>query len=89
MSVSKNKQGNWQYNFMYKGVRYHRNFKAASYDEVLGYEAVAKSELRKSGYDIAKDRHDYMLSEIVADFREYAYNNYTRPAEGVVNISLH
>lgn len=83
MSVSKNKQGYWQYNFMYKGVRYHRNFKDASYDEVLGYEAVAKSELRKSGYDIAKDRHNYMLSEIIADFKEYAHNNYTRPEEAV------
>lgn len=82
MSVSKDKRtGYWQYEFMYKGVRYHRNFKGASYDEVVGFETIAKSELRKSGYDITKDRHDYMLSEIIQDFKVYADNNYTRPHE--------
>ena len=82
MSVSKDKKtGYYQYEFMYKGVRYHRRFKDASYDDVIGFESIARSELRKSGYDIAKDRHDYMLSEIVQDFKIYADNNYTRPDE--------
>lgn len=88
MSVSKDKNtGNYQYNFMYKGVRYHRNFKDASYDEVVGFELIAKSELRKSGYDISKDRHDYMLSELVQDFKEYAENNYTRPHEAMFIVN--
>ena len=82
MSVSKDKKtGYYQYEFMYKGVRYHRRFKNASYDDVIGFESIARSELRKSGYDITKDRHDYMLSEIIQDFKIYANNNYTRPHE--------
>ena len=87
MSVSKDKKtGYWQYEFMYKGVRYHRRFKDAKHDEVVGFETVAKSELRKSGYDITQDRHDYMLSEIVEDFKQYADNNYTRPKEAKLII---
>lgn len=82
MSVSKDKKtGYYQYEFMYKGVRYHRRFKGAKYDEVIGYEAIAISELRKSGYDITQERHNYMLSEIIEDFKTYADNNYTRPEE--------
>jgi len=77
MSVSKNKTtGYWQYEFMYKGVRYHRNFKNASYDEVAGYEAIAKAELRKTGYDIASENKVCTLSEIISDFKKYADNNY-------------
>ena len=84
MSVSKNKEtGYWQYNFMFKGVRYHRNFKDASYDEVVGYEAIAKAELRKTGYDIAKDNRYYMLSDIIKDYKDYANNYYSRPDEAI------
>lgn len=82
MSVTKDKKnGYWQYEFMYKGVRYHRRFKGATHDEVVGYETVARSELRKSGYDIASENRVYMLSEIIADYKAYADNNYTRPKE--------
>ncbi len=78
MSVSKDiKTGYYQYNFMYKGVRYHRRFKGATYDEVAGYESIAKAELRKTGYDIAADNKLVMLSEIIKDFKLYADNNYS------------
>ena len=84
MSVSKNKvTGYWQYEFMYKGVRYHRNFKDASYDEVVGFESIAKAELRKTGYDIAKDNRYYMLSDIIKDYKDYANNYYSRPDEAI------
>ena len=86
MSVSRDKAtGYWSYNFMYKGVRYHRRFKSASYDEVVGYEAIARAELRKSGYDITEAK-TYMLSEIIQDFKDYADNNYTRPKEAKLII---
>ena len=63
MSVYKDKRtGSWCYKFIYKGVQYHRCFKDSTKDEVVGYECVAKSELRKSHYDIAADKHDYTLS---------------------------
>lgn len=76
MSVSKDKKtGYYQYEFMYKGVRYHRRFKNASYDEVVGYEAIARAELRKSGYDISENKV-YVLSEIIEDFKTYSKNNY-------------
>ena len=81
MSVSKDKRtGNWQYEFMYKGVRYHRNFKNASKAEVEGFEAIAKANLIQRGYDIAKNIN-YSLSEIVTDYKLYIDNNYSRPAE--------
>ena len=81
MSVSKDKRtGHWSYNFMYNGVRYHRNFKESSYEDVVGYEAIARAELRKSGYNIT-DNKVYSLSEIISDFKIYADNNYTRPEE--------
>lgn len=89
MSVSKNKKtGNWQYEFMYKGVRYHRNFKDASYDEVVGYEAIAKAELRKARYDIASENKVCALSEIINDFKKYADNNYSSSenAKRIVDI---
>ena len=83
MSVTKDKKtGHWSYNFMFNGVRYHRNFKEASYDDVVGYEAIARAELRKSGYDITNNKVA-SLSEIVSDFRIYAENNYSRPAEAI------
>lgn len=86
MSVTKDKAtGYWSYNFMYKGVRYHRRFKNASFDEVVGFEAIARAELRKSGYDITEAKI-YMLSEIVQDFKAYADNNYTRPDEAKLII---
>lgn len=81
MSVSKDKRtGNWQYEFMYKGVRYHRNFKNSSKSEVEGFEAIAKANLIQRGYDIAKNIN-YSLSEIVIDYKLYIDNNYSRPAE--------
>lgn len=81
MSVYKDKRtGYWQYAFMFKGVRYHRRFKDASYDEVVGFEAIARSELRKSGYDIAANSVA-MLSEILQDYKAYIKNNYSRPDE--------
>lgn len=82
MSVYKDRiSGYWQYEFMYKGVRYHRRFKDANKDEVIGYESIAKAELRKSGYDIAKDNNVYMLSEIIKDYKQYVDNTYSRPLE--------
>lgn len=89
MSVSRDKKtGHWSYNFMFNGVRYHRNFKEASYDDVVGYEAIARAELRKSGYDIATDNKVCPLSEIVQDFKVYAENNYSDPinAKRIVDI---
>jgi len=86
MSVSRDKKtGHWSYNFMFNGVRYHRNFKEASYDDVVGYEAIARAELRKSGYDITNNKVA-SLSEIVSDFKIYAENNYTRPKEAILII---
>lgn len=86
MSVSKDKKtGHWSYNFMFNGVRYHRNFKEASYDDVVGYEAIARAELRKSGYDIT-DNKVASLSEIVSDFKLYAENNYSRPKEAILVV---
>lgn len=83
MSVYKDKTGHYQYAFMYNGVRYHRRFKDATYEEVVAFETVAKSELIKSGYDITKDRHNIMLSEIINDYKIYANNNYSRPDEAI------
>lgn len=87
MSVYKDKTGHYQYAFMYNGVRYHRRFKDATYEEVVAFETVAKSELIKSGYDITKDKHNIMLSEIIQDYIIYINNNYTRPkeAEFIIN----
>jgi len=85
MSVSRDKKtGYYQYNFMFKGVRYHRRFKDASFDDVVGFETIAKSELRKSGYDITSDNYSCSLSEIVHDYKQYALNNYTRPKEAIL-----
>lgn len=82
MSVNKDKKtGYWQYNFMYRGVRYHRRFKDASHDEVVGFESIAKAELRKLGYDIAANNKIAMLSEIIDDYKVYADNTYSRPDE--------
>ena len=88
MSISRDKAtGHWSYNFMYKGVRYHRRFKDASYDEVVGFEAIAKAELRKTGYDISENKV-CALSEIVQDFKIYADNNYADPenAKRIIDI---
>ena len=39
MSVYKDKRTNsWCYKFIYKGVQYHRCFKGATKDEVIGFE---------------------------------------------------
>ncbi|HSA07321.1 MAG TPA: site-specific integrase [Candidatus Gastranaerophilales bacterium] len=82
MSVYKDKRTNsWCYKFIYSGVQYHRCFKGATKDEVIGFECIAKSELRKSNYDIASDRHNYTLSQIIAEYKEYRANNYARPEE--------
>lgn len=82
MSVSKDRRtGNWQYEFMFKGVRYHRNFKNSTKAEVQNYEAIAKANLIQKGYDIAKDNKKYMLSELVKDYKLYIDNNYSRPDE--------
>ena len=92
MSVSRdNKSGYYQYAFMYKGVRYHRRFKNASYEEVLTYETIAKAELRKSGYDISSNTKVYALSEIINDFKKYADNNYSDPdnAKRVADMFYH
>jgi integrase len=66
---------------MHKGVRYHRSFAGASKDEVAGFESIAKAELRKNSYDITSQRHDYTLSELIADYEDYRQNNYSRPDE--------
>lgn len=80
MSVYKDKRtGSWCYKFIYKGVQYHRCFKDSTKDEVVGYECIAKSELRKANYDIAADKHNYTLSQLIAEYKEYCANNYTRP----------
>lgn len=82
MSVYKDKRTNsWCYKFVYKGVQYHRCFKGATKDDVIGFECVAKSELRKSNYDIASDKHNYTLSQIIAEYKEFRANNYARPEE--------
>lgn len=82
MSVYKDKRTNsWCYKFVYKWVQYHRCFKGATKDEVIGFECVAKSELRKSNYDIASDNHNYTLSQIIAEYKEFRANNYARPEE--------
>ena len=82
MSVYKDKRTNsWCYKFIYKGVQYHRCFKGATKDEVIGFESIAKSELRKSNYDIASDNHNYTLSQIIAEYKEFRAYNYARPEE--------
>jgi len=82
MSVYKDKRtGSWCYKFVYQGVQYHRCFKNANKDEVLGFEIIAKSELRKSNYDISTQKHNYTLSQIIAEYKEYRENNYARPSE--------
>jgi len=80
MSVSRDKNGTWQYNFMYLGRRYHRRFSNASYEEVKGYEAIAKSELVQRRYDITSSK-EYTLKELIDDYKIYRENNYTRPKE--------
>ena len=87
MSVSKDKNtGNWGYNFMHKGVRYHRNFKDFSKEKVEELESIAKSELIKNNYDIASENQPNALSEIVADYEEYAKNNLTRANEAIDHV---
>jgi len=89
MSVSKDKRtGHYGYNFMYQGVRYHRNFKDATFEEVAQFETVARSELIKTGYDITKDNKTYTLSELITDFKIYVDNNYTetKNAKRIVDI---
>jgi len=82
MSVYKDKRTNsWCYKFIYGGVQYHRCFKGAAKDEVVGFECISKSELRKSNYDIASDRHNYTLSQIIAEYKAYRENNYANPKE--------
>lgn len=80
MSVFKHKNGYYGYNFMYKGKRHCRTFKGLSSDEVAKLETVHKAELIKTGYDITKKKV-YYLSELIADFKEYAKAHYTRPDE--------
>ena len=87
MSVRKDKNtGNYYYEFMKRGVRYHRNFKELSYSEVVDLENIAKSELAKNNYDIAADNIQYTLSEIVSDYKEYANNNLTRAKEAILHV---
>jgi len=82
MSVYKDKRtGSWCYKFIYQGVQYHRCFKDANKDEVIGFECIAKSELRKSNYDITAEKHNYTLSQIITEYKEYRANNYARPEE--------
>lgn len=84
MTVYRDKRnGHYGYKFVYKGVQYHKCFKDASYDDVLSFELVAKSELRKSGYDITKQRFDVPFSEIFEDYKIYARNTYTRADEAI------
>ena len=71
MSVYKHKNGYFCYSFMYKGKRYHKSFQNLSKAEVEALETVHKSELIKSGYDIAQKKVHY-LEEIIRDFKEYA-----------------
>ena len=87
MTVRKDKNtGSWGYEFMYKGIRYHRNFKGASKPEVIGYENIARAELRKKGYDIAADNHLRPLSEIINDYKEFAKNKYVDPTNALIVI---
>lgn len=87
MSVRKDKKtDNYYYEFMYRGVRYHRNFKVLSYDEVKNLETIARSELLKSNYDIASDNTQYTLSEITVDYEEYANNNLSRAKEAILHV---
>lgn len=88
MTVTRDKKnGYYQYEFMYRGVRYHRRFKDATRDEVIGYETIAKAELRKSGYDIAAENyHVYTLSEIMEDYKQYADDVYASPKEAKVVV---
>lgn len=84
MTVYKDsRNGHYCYKFKYKGVQYHKCFKDAKYQDVVDYELIAKSELRKSGYDITKQRYDVMLSELIEDYKLYAENNYTRPKDAI------
>ena len=54
MTVTKNIHGYYEYNFMRKGVRYHRSFKGLSYEDVKELEIALKSELIRGRYDISK-----------------------------------
>ena len=84
MTIYKDKRnGHYCYKFVYKGIQYHKCFKDACYDDVADYELIAKSELRKTGYDITKHRFDVTLSEIIEDYKIYAQNTYTRPEEAI------
>ena len=83
MSVYKdNRTGSYCYRFMYKGVLYHRCFKGAKRDEVASYETIARSELIKGNYDIASQK-EYHITEIFDDYKQYAYNKYTRPEDAI------
>lgn len=37
--------------------------------------------MRKSNYDITAEKHNYTLSQIITEYKEYRANNYARPEE--------
>ena len=80
MTVTKNIHGYYEYNFMRKGVRYHRSFKGLSYEDVKELEIALKSELIRGRYDISK-RKVYRLSDIFAMYEEYSLAHHSRPNE--------
>lgn len=87
MPVSKDKKtGSWGYNFMHHGVRFHRNFKGATRDEVIGYESIARAMLRQKQYDIAAENRQYMLSEIVSDYKTFTEISSSRSHEAKIVI---
>lgn len=87
MTVKQNKTtGSWEYSFMYKGLRYHRCFKGATKKEVATYEAIAKSELIKNQYDIARQNTISTVSEIIEDYKADVDIRCSRPKEAKVII---
>lgn len=74
--------GHLEYNFMYKGKRYHRVFpEAKTKDEVQGYEQIARANLRQKGYGIEENQYNALLSEIINDYNLYKETKYARPHE--------
>ena len=80
MSVYKNKSGDWEFYFKFKGKRYHRSFKDLSYNEVVAKQEELKVHLRMHG-KVPPKPVDYRLSELITDYKNYREIHYSRPKE--------
>ena len=77
MSVYKDKRtGNWCFKFVKNGVQYHRCFKGASQDEVIGYEARLRSDLLQGKYEILDNQKDVTLASLISEYKDYCRTNY-------------